>query len=76
MTDVDIKIPGMEHRSGVIVRWYKDDGDMVRKGEEIAEVMMEKATVRIRSPADGKLRILKKEDEEISEGEIIGKVEQ
>jgi len=71
----EIKIPGSEQRSGVIVRWYKEDGETVKAGEEIVEVMMEKATIRLKAPADGKLKIIKKEDEEISEGEAIGGIE-
>ncbi|WP_461863347.1 lipoyl domain-containing protein, partial [Thermococcus sp.] len=51
---------------------YKNNGDMVQEGEEIAEVMIEKVTVHIKAPASGRLKILVKENEEVAQGQVIG----
>jgi len=74
----EIKIPKTSiegNKSGVIVRWYKNDGDDVKENEEIAEVMIEKVTIRIQAPKSGKLKIEKKENEEVKEEEVIGFIE-
>ena len=60
--NVEVKVPkvGEEGKSGVIVRWYKNDGDNVKEGEEVAEVMVEKITVGVQASKGGKLKIGKK----------------
>jgi pyruvate/2-oxoglutarate dehydrogenase complex dihydrolipoamide acyltransferase (E2) component len=75
--NVYVKVPKIseEGKSGVIVRWYKNDGDKIKEGEEIAEVMIEKITVRVQASKSGILRIGKKENEEIKEEETIGFIE-
>ncbi len=75
--NVYVKVPKIsgEGKSGVIVRWYKNNGDKVREGEEVAEVMVEKITVRVQAPKSGILKIVKKENEEIKEEETIGFIE-
>lgn len=74
--EYEITVPEVSNDSkvGIIVRWYKNDGDLVEKNEEIAEVMIEKITLRIRAPETGRLKIIKKENEEVRERELIGKV--
>ena len=49
---VEIKVPviSTEGKVGYVVRWYKNDGDEVKEGEEIAEVMIEKTTLHIQAP--------------------------
>jgi pyruvate/2-oxoglutarate dehydrogenase complex dihydrolipoamide acyltransferase (E2) component len=75
--NVEVKVPKVseEGKSGVIVRWYKNDGDNVKEGEEVAEVMVEKITVRVQASKSGKLKIGKKENEEVKEEETIGFIE-
>ena len=75
--NVEVKVPKVseEGKSGVIVRWYKNDGDNVKEGEEIAEVMIEKITVRVQASKSGRLKIGKKENEEVKEEETIGFIE-
>ncbi|EHR77882.1 dihydrolipoyllysine succinyltransferase [Thermococcus litoralis DSM 5473] len=75
--EVEVKVPivSQEDKKGVINQWYKSDGDEVKEGEEIAEVMIEKVTVIVKAPASGKLRILVPENEEISQGQVIAVVE-
>ena len=59
---------------GTIVRWLKHDGDEVAKGEPLAEVETDKATVMFDADADGTLRILAGEGETVAIGVVIGSI--
>ena len=41
---------------GLIVRWYKREGDAVEEGEPLYDVDTDKATVEVSAPAAGILR--------------------
>jgi len=41
---------------GLIVRWYKQEGDAVDEGEPLVDVDTDKATVEVSAPAAGILR--------------------
>ncbi len=43
-------------KEGTVGKWYKKEGDAVQKGEPIVEVVSEKATYDLESPASGVLR--------------------
>jgi pyruvate dehydrogenase E2 component (dihydrolipoamide acetyltransferase) len=55
---------GMAMTEGTITDWLKEDGDEVRKGEEIAVIESQKITNEVEAPASGILRIIVKEGEE------------
>jgi pyruvate dehydrogenase E2 component (dihydrolipoamide acetyltransferase) len=57
-----------------IVRWLKGDGEVVSKGEPIAEVETDKATVEFDAGADGMLRILVREGETVALGAVIATI--
>jgi pyruvate dehydrogenase E2 component (dihydrolipoamide acetyltransferase) len=59
---------------GTIVRWLKRDGDVVSKGEPLAEVETDKATVTFDADADGMLRILAGEGETVPLGGLIATI--
>ena len=59
---------------GTIVRWLKQDGDEVSKGEPLAEVETDKATVTFDADADGPLRILAREGQTVPIGGVIGSI--
>lgn len=46
---------GITVTQGTIARWMKGEGDQVARGEPILEVITEKVTTQIESPADGVL---------------------
>jgi Pyruvate/2-oxoglutarate dehydrogenase complex, dihydrolipoamide acyltransferase (E2) component, and related enzymes len=56
----DIKLPslaeGVEKAS--ISYWFKQPGDMVKAGEELVELVTDKATFSMPSPLDGKIKEL------------------
>jgi len=69
---LDVKVPKIseEEKSGVIIRWYRSEGDQVKDGEEICEVMIEKATLRVTAPSTGTLRIVKKIMMKLKKGKL------
>jgi len=54
-TDVILPALGMSQETGKIVQWLKAEGEQVAKGEPLAEIETDKATVEIEAPADGVL---------------------
>lgn len=57
MARVAIELPalGFDMETGRLASWLKQVGDTVCKGDAIAEVETEKATVDLEAPADGTL---------------------
>jgi pyruvate dehydrogenase E2 component (dihydrolipoamide acetyltransferase) len=71
---VDITLPrlGQGMESGTIVRWLKQEGDRVEKGEALYELDTEKVTQEVEADASGVLlKILAGEGEEIEVGKQI-----
>ncbi|RME11146.1 MAG: hypothetical protein D6802_07520 [Ardenticatenia bacterium] len=54
---VELTLPklGFDMEEGAIAAWLKNEGDPVKKGEVVAEVETDKATVEMEAPADGVL---------------------
>jgi pyruvate/2-oxoglutarate dehydrogenase complex dihydrolipoamide acyltransferase (E2) component len=54
---VAIELPalGFDMETGRVASWLKQVGDSVRKGEAVAEIETEKATVDLEAPVDGTL---------------------
>lgn len=49
---------GLTMKQGRVEKWMRRDGETVSKGEPLLEVLSEKVTATVPSPADGVLRIL------------------
>ena len=49
---------GMAQETGKLVRWMKDEGSRVTKGEPLMEVETDKAVVEVEAPANGVLAAL------------------
>ena len=63
---------GYDMREGTVVRWLKKEGEPVRRGEVIAEIETDKATVEFESFAAGVLRkIIAREGVVIPVGQLI-----
>ena len=43
-------------KEGTVIQWFKKEGDTVKKGEPLVEVLSEKATYEVEAPASGVLR--------------------
>src|SRR5512137_1134401 len=49
---------GFDMREGVLVRWVKNEGEAINKGDILAEIETDKATVEVESSASGVVRRL------------------
>jgi len=58
----------------VITTWLAAEGGSVRPGDLLAEIMVEKVQYEIRSPAAGRLTILKDTDAVIIKGDTIARI--
>ncbi len=64
---------GLTMETGKVGSWRKKEGDEVKKGEVVAEILTEKIEYELESPADGVLyKILVQEGEEVPPGTVIG----
>jgi 2-oxoglutarate dehydrogenase E2 component (dihydrolipoamide succinyltransferase) len=75
---VDIKVPsvGESVTEGILSRWLKKDGEVVRAEEPVVELETDKATQEVVAPASGALRIGVREGETVQVGAVIGRVEE
>ncbi len=72
-TNVLMPKMGYDMTEGKILRWLKQEGDAVTKGEPIAEIQTDKVNIEIEAFAGGVLaRILHGADEDVPVGEVIG----
>ncbi len=63
---------GYDMKEGVVVRWRKQEGEQVARGEVIAEIETDKATVEMEAYASGVLgKIIAEEGASIPVGDLI-----
>src|ERR1700759_3760833 len=75
---IELKIPevGESVREVQIGRWLKHEGDVVALDENVVELETDKASMELPAPAAGVLgKILKREGEMVTVGDVIGYVE-
>lgn len=74
---IDIKVPaaGESITSANIAKWYKSNGDVVKKGEALVSLETDKVSNELEAEADGVLTIAVGEGEEVSIGTVIGQIE-
>jgi pyruvate dehydrogenase E2 component (dihydrolipoamide acetyltransferase) len=74
-TEVIMPALGMAQETGKLVRWIKNEGDTVTKGEPLMEIETDKVTVEIEAPANGVLGgISAAEGEDIPVGRAVAYV--
>ena len=72
-TDVIMPQMGFDMEEGTVVRWLKEEGEEVNRGEPIVEVETDKATVEVEAFASGILRrIVVAEGTKVPVGQMIG----
>jgi 2-oxoglutarate dehydrogenase E2 component (dihydrolipoamide succinyltransferase) len=77
-TAVEIRAPAeqTEGTRSQVLRWLKNVGETVAENEPLIEIETDKVTVEVASPGAGILReIVKGEQEEITPGEVLGRIE-
>jgi 2-oxoglutarate dehydrogenase E2 component (dihydrolipoamide succinyltransferase) len=74
---IDIKVPaaGESITSANIAKWYKSNGDSVKKGDPLVSLETDKVSNELEAEADGILTITVGEGEEVAIGTVIGKLE-
>jgi len=76
---VEIKVPELGEDSGqeaTVSFWYIGIGDTVGEGDDIVELVTDKATFNVASPAWGKVaEILSQEGDVVKPGQVLGTVE-
>ena len=60
---------------GTILKWLKSDGESVSRGEPIAEIETDKATLTFESDAAGVLEIIVQAGETLPIGEVIARLD-
>lgn len=64
---------GMAQDEGVLLRWFKKEGEEVTAGEPLMEVATDKVDVQVEAPASGILTaVTANEGDEIPVGQVIG----
>jgi 2-oxoglutarate dehydrogenase E2 component (dihydrolipoamide succinyltransferase) len=58
-----------------LARWYRDDGEIVRKDEPICEIETDKASADIPAEKDGILRHLAKVGDIVRIGEKVARID-
>ena len=73
----ELKIPpfGESITTANVSRWHKAEGDFVKKGEVLVTLETDKVSQDLESPADGTLKILVAEDEEVDVGALIAEID-
>ena len=73
---IPVKIPpaGESITTASIGQWHKADGEAVKKGDTLATIETDKVSNELEAEADGVLKILVQEGEEVSIGTVIGEI--
>ena len=72
----DLKTPDLGDSDKIeLVKWYLKQGESVSEGDEILELVTDKASFPIESPMDGVLtEILFQEGSQVKKGDILGRL--
>lgn len=72
ITEIILPQLGDTMNEGTITHWYKREGDAVKKGEPLFEVLTDKANIDVEATASGYLRsVMYKENESAPTGHVI-----
>lgn len=72
---VEITMPklGLSMKTGTVSKWLKNEGDQVKKGDLLLEVMTEKITNKVEAPGDGVLlKIVAAKGAKLPIGALLG----
>jgi pyruvate dehydrogenase E2 component (dihydrolipoamide acetyltransferase) len=75
MADVEVKLPSLGDDAGDEARvsfWYVDVGEEVEEGDDLLQMLTDKATFDVPSPAAGKVTaLLVDEDQQVKVGDVL-----
>jgi 2-oxoglutarate dehydrogenase E2 component (dihydrolipoamide succinyltransferase) len=70
------KSGGVASTKAIVVRWLKQEGDTVKRGEPLVELETEKVSFELESPAAGTLvKLLAHEAAEVPVGGVLCEIE-
>ena len=75
----EVKLPTLaEGTDKVVVSfWHKDLSEEVKAGDDLVEMLTDKATFNVPAPVAGKLnKILVEEGQEVNVGDLIAEIEE
>jgi len=73
--DITIPSPGESITEVSLSGWLKDDGTYVEKDDLLAEIESDKATLELRAPAAGALRISTAKGDSIKVGSVVASID-
>lgn len=76
---IEVKLPELAEGAdkAVVSFWHKDTGENISKGDDLVEMVTDKATFNVPSPVSGKLSsTLVEEGQEVKVGELIAEIEE
>src|SRR6185503_17563199 len=74
---IEIKVPTMGESvtEATVARWFKHEGDAVKRDEPLLELETDKVTVEVPAPADGMIEsISAKDGDTVKVGAILGAI--
>ena len=76
---MEVRLPDLGEdagKSAKVTFWYFKEGDTVEEGADLVEMMTDKATFNVPSPATGRLKEIRvREDEEVEVNDVLGLME-
>ncbi|MBI4335941.1 MAG: biotin/lipoyl-binding protein [Candidatus Omnitrophica bacterium] len=76
MTEVKIPKTDDDELTATVSMWHAAVGDFIKKDADLVELVTDKATFNLPSPADGKLKdIMFNEGDTVKSGDIIAVIE-
>lgn len=61
--------------TGVLATWFVANGDQVKAGQVIAEVMVDKVAMDVEAPEAGVVTLLVEEEDEVKQGMDIARID-
>jgi pyruvate/2-oxoglutarate dehydrogenase complex dihydrolipoamide acyltransferase (E2) component len=75
----DVKLPDLGEDAGdvaTVAFWYVEEGETVEEGDELLQMLTDKATFDVPSPVGGEVKeLLAEEDQEIEVGGLLCRIE-
>ena len=76
---MEFRLPDLGEDAGKSAKvsfWYSSEGDQVEEGQDLVEMMTDKATFNVPSPAAGILKEIRVQEDGTAEvGDVLGTIE-
>ena len=78
MAEVDVKLPSLGEDAGDEARvsfWYVDVGEEVKEGDDLLQMLTDKATFDVPSPVSGRVSaLLVEENQQVKVGQVLCRI--